>query len=382
MLLLALSAGLILLGVSSAQSGITESLLVSAFAGLTLVAWAIAYVGVRHSRCGDLPNWVPALRAHRQLFIWWPQRRVPFTSAAQAHVWRGWRRGGQALPFVTGLILAMTLWPLWLGKNDVHSAEQTLLSAVASTVFLAGMFGISGGVDGDGLNRRVLGSFTATLPMTTAGMLGAMLRVAARSTLLSWALMAVAIPIAVVLTGNLDVVSDWSRRVLDAQQPMHVAVGIVATATLLFIWTWKRQVDGLHARLMGRRWVTYIIVWVCFPGSIFLCFLADWFRQRPETHETVFAVLPWLLGTLVICRLLIVAWALRQVLRRRLLRPRTVARWIGGWLLLASILFAMLAWAIPAKMVPMGYIAFIVLFAMPMARLAAAPLALAWNRHR
>ena len=138
----------------------------------------------------------------------------------------------------------------------------------------------------------------------------------------------------------------------------------------------------MYFGLTGRRWAANLVGWVCLPGSIFLCGLAGWLYRRPATHITVLAVLPWLLGLLVLCRLLIAAWALRLVLRRRLMQPSTVARWLGCWLLFASLLFAVLAWAIPTELVPKGYIAFGVLFAMPMARLAAAPLALAWNRHR
>jgi len=36
----------------------------------------------------------------------------------------------------------------------------------------------------------------------------------------------------------------------------------------------------------------------------------------------------------------------------------------------------------PPELVPRYYLAYGVLFALPMARLAAAPLTLAWNRHR
>jgi hypothetical protein len=46
------------------------------------------------------------------------------------------------------------------------------------------------------------------------------------------------------------------------------------------------------------------------------------------------------------------------------------------------VLFSILAWSVPAGIVPTYYLALIVLFALPMVRLAATPLALAWNRHR
>jgi uncharacterized membrane protein YraQ (UPF0718 family) len=73
---------------------------------------------------------------------------------------------------------------------------------------------------------------------------------------------------------------------------------------------------------------------------------------------------------------------LRAVLRRDLLQSRTVGRWLIAWMLLASLLFGALAWTVPTEHVPIEYVALGVLFAMPMARLAGTPLALAYNRHR
>jgi hypothetical protein len=121
-------------------------------------------------------------------------------------------------------------------------------------------------------------------------------------------------------------------------------------------------------------------VWL--PGSLGLFFVAGWIAFRPATHETALAVLPWVLGSVLICRLLAAAWALRLVLQRGLLAPRTATVWVASWLVLAMALFALLAWGASPERAPVIYLAFVVLFAFPMVRLAAAPLALAWNRHR
>ena len=188
-LLTALIAGLIAACVCSARSGISEGLLVTAFAGLTLAAWVLGYLGVRHGRRGDVPNWELTLWPFRKLVQSWPQRRILFLSAAQAQVWNEWRRGGNSLPFMTGLVLPFGLWPLGFGKNDAISTEQTLLSALAFPVLLAGMFGMRSGITGGIKHHIGFGSFIATLPMSTADMVGAMLRVAARSTVVTWAIM-------------------------------------------------------------------------------------------------------------------------------------------------------------------------------------------------
>jgi hypothetical protein len=220
------------------------------------------------------------------------------------------------------------------------------------------------------------------LPLSTTDLVAAMLKVAALSSLAAWAVMAVALPVAVVVTGKIDVVAAWWRQTLGELPLVKISAGIVALAILLFVATWRRQVDRLYFGLTGRTWVATSIAIVFFPASISLCILAGWLYHHPETHETVLALLPWLLGPLVVCRLLVAMWALREVLRRGLLQPRTAALWATAWLLLASMLFVVFVWAVPREHVPVYYLAFGVLFAMPMARLAATPLALAWNRHR
>jgi hypothetical protein len=65
-----------------------------------------------------------------------------------------------------------------------------------------------------------------------------------------------------------------------------------------------------------------------------------------------------------------------------LLEVRTALRCVAAWLLLASLLVGLLYWSLPAERVPFRYLALTIVLVLPMARLAAAPLALAWNRHR
>jgi hypothetical protein len=226
-----------------------------------------------------------------------------------------------------------------------------------------------------------------------------------------------------VCTGNLDTATAWWQQAVQERHPGQVVAGIAAAFLVLFTWTWKRKVDGLYIGLTGREWLVATLflavlfgavgewlfaLWVLLHpelyktdglsgrpilgavlyivsvfGSIGLLAVVWWLiYAHPETHALALAVLPWLLGALMVCRFAATGLALQVVLRRGLLQPATVVRWAAAWLLLASLLFGVLAWVVPAERVPLHYIAFTVLFAMPMVRLASTPLALAWNRHR
>lgn len=365
-------------------AGISEGIIAAMYAGLTLVAWAASYLGVKHTRCGDVPDWGAYLQPLRQLARWLPPRQTPFVSVARAQAWFEWRLTGHSLATMNGLVLPAALFPLFLGKNEVIPTAQTLLCTLAVPVYLAGF---AGGWPGTGRNRWVndksgMMPFIATLPMSTADFIGAMLKAAAWSTLAAWAVVVLIVPLAVMLTGHFDEVEEWRQQLLRARSPAKIAAGIMAITAWLFVWTWKRKVDSLYLGLPGRGWVTGSIAGVCLPGSFGLLFVVGWIYRHPEVHDIVFKVLPTLLGVVVLCRMLLAAWALRQALRQGLLQPQTAARWAAGWLLLASMLFGLLVWAGPPEIVPRYYLAYGVLFALPMARLAAAPVTLAWNRHR
>jgi hypothetical protein len=158
---------------------------------------------------------------------------------------------------------------------------------------------------------------------------------------------------------------------------------IVAIAVVLLVWTWKRQLDSLYVGLIGSKWVEATVAWGAIPVMYFFCIFVASIYESPYSHYAItLAVWPWFLGTLLLFRLATAAWALREALRHRLLRPRTAACWIAAWLLLAVALFGLLAWAMRPGFLPMYDLACGVVFVLPIVRLAAAPLVLAWNRHR
>ncbi|HEV3119492.1 MAG TPA: hypothetical protein VGY58_20715 [Gemmataceae bacterium] len=383
LLMVFLFPGLSALAQYCVASGASEAFLVGLFAVPVIVAWTICYVAVRHARRGDAPNWEGLFEPFRRLARWLPYHRRPFASAASAQTWFEWRRSGNSLPFMTGLVLPAVLLFLAFGVNDLIPTAQTLLSALAVPVFVAGMAGAT--VSGKNpwvKDEFAMAPFTATLPMSTGELLAAKLKAAALSTLAAWGLVVVAVPVAVILTGRQEEVEGWWRQAQHQVHPVKIAAGMVAATTLLFACTWKQLVDSLFLGLTGRKWVFQSALVAVMAGFFILCCVGGWIYKHPETHHQFLALLPWLLGLLIVCRLLVAGVALRQGLRRGLLEPRTALRWLTAWVFLGSALFGLLAYVVPTDLMPVHYLAFAVLLAMPMTRLTAAPLALAWNRHR
>jgi len=366
----------------SVYSSASEGKLLAIYAGLAAVAWVGAYVGVRRARRGEVPNWLGLFRPFHRLAACLPRSRRPFASAAGAQVWFEWRCTGNSLPVMTGLVLPIALSPLaLLGKNEVIPTANTLLGALAIPVFLGGIAGVTTSRDRSlSKEQHGLAPFTATLPMSTAGMVGARLKSAALSVLATWALVAVVVPLALVLTGTDDEVAGWWHQALRTLRPIEVIAALVAVGVLLPLWTWKRHVDSLLVELAGRKWVTHVALSATVGGTIALGFGGAWIYHHPA-NETLLMVFPWLLGVTVLAKLLMAGLAVRQA-RRGLLPGRAVACWAAGELLLAAVLFGLLVLSVPEEPLFWYYLACGILWCLPMARLAAAPLALAWNRHR
>ena len=378
-----LIAGLLALAEYSALSGVSEPMLVGLFAGLAVPGWTLGYFGVRQGRRGDAPNWEGVVEPWRRLVRRLPHRRRPFASAAWAQAWFEWKRTGYSLPIMTGVLVPVGLLWLAFGPNDAIPPAQPVLSALAVPMLIASLAGAPVGARNPWVkDTYAIGASTATLPLSIGEMMGAKLRAAALSTLAAWAIVVVAVPLAVILTGNLETAAGWWRQARQEIPLLQIVAGLLASAILLVGYTWKRLVDSQLFALTGRKWVIEsavsggIIVLVGFGlGGL-------WIFKQPQIREQLLALVPWLLGLLIACRLSLAGLALRAGLRRRVLEPRTAVRWVIAWVCVALTLFGLLAYAVPAERVPVYNLAFAVLFAMPMARLTAAPLALAWNRHR
>jgi hypothetical protein len=370
---------------------LSEGVLCGLFAGCTVVGWGIAYLGVRRGRCGDTPDWSWLLLPVQRALRWRSRRTGTFATATRAQLWIEWRLGGYSLPFLVAFTLPFALWPLFFVRfldaqtRSELGTDHVVPGLLALPVFLAGVFGSGGGggfSPGVKSRKAGLGSFSAALPMTTCDMVAAMLKSAAISTLATWAIFAVLWPIAVGLAYDSAELGDGWRRALAEQGATKIASAFLAILTLAIVWTWKRQVDRLHFALTGREWVTTAIALTSIAVWVFVGVTAVLAIKNPSARVLIDATAPWFLGLVMMCRLLAAGWALRRVLRRGFVTWRTAACWLAVWLLVASLLIGVLVWSVPPVLVPVRYVVFAVLFAMPMARLVAAPLALDWNRHR
>ena len=361
-----------------------EPVMVAILAPQVPLAYLVARFAVARARRGDVPDWSGLFARVGQIAGVGPRRRKHFASPARAHVWFEWRRHGRSLPALVGILLPFELALLWLAGNDAPGLVFFIICGVLLTppfmaAFVAATVrrsnpnvGESGGVS----------TFIATRPLTNAALVRAKLTATIWSTLGAWLLVVVAIPLALALSGTDRVVIDRERQIIDAiGMPRAIVVALLAFAGLLAS-TWKQLVQSLFIGLTGRESLVKASVFLALTLLTIVGPLAVWVIEHRSIQVTIWNALPWILGVLACLKVSAAGWIATRLYRSRVLSDRTLVTGAACWLAAVLALHAVLAWLVPELLMPRYLLALVAILAIPLARLSAAPLALAWNRHR
>ncbi|MEA3244997.1 MAG: hypothetical protein U9Q74_02445, partial [Gemmatimonadota bacterium] len=226
-----------------------------------------------------------------------------------------------------------------------------------------------------------LPAFLATRPMTSAQLVGARLRAAGRSTAAAWLLVAVAVPAALVLSGASSIVAQLFRDVADAVGTPRTVVFALLVVAAFVAATWKQLVQSLYIGLTGREWFIKGSVFVTLAVLFILALAGDWIYETRRVG-VLFSALPLILAVLAALKLVAVAWVATRLWRDRLVTDRTLVMGAAGWTVAVFALFGLFSWMLDSPHVPRYVLMLVAMLAVPLARVSAAPLALAWNRHR
>jgi hypothetical protein len=170
---------------------------------------------------------------------------------------------------------------------------------------------------------------------------------------------------------------------------MSGAIGTLraATAVLLLlaafiVATWKQLVQSLHIGLTGRAWIVKGSVLLTLTVLILLGPIIEWIIDSPRLQRGLWNAMPLILAVLVGLKMSAAAWIAVRLDRRRLLGDRALLLGAACWVLAVLALYGVLVWFFTTPFIARYLLALIAIVAIPLARVSAAPLALAWNRHR
>jgi len=341
----------------------TEGMALIAVAAL---AFWIAVKGVARNRRGEAPlslgivDW--ALRYWNSA----PALGKRLSTPLQAQRWLEWRQKGWAIPTVVsvGSIVGLTIW--LFDNGNPEDLFQGVIAGGGMLTFVGFIGGFFLGNVAQREGENAMGSFLATRPMSSSDMARTVLENVAKSVLLAWAIWATTclIAYAILMTsGNsaeIRLPEIWGRWYFPA--------------TLLGLWTAAAVTASLW--LMGRsRLVAQLICGLI--AAFVVATLLSKFALADRTRLILGQACLTAVGAAI---LLGTAWLFAAAHRRTLIQTTTLGVAVGVWLI-ATVL-VMLQPPLPPESSRLAYLLIAATLALSIAPLAAAPLAVAWNRHR
>ncbi len=367
-----------------ADAGVPGPAAVPVLAALLAAAYVAAVAGVARARRGDGQAWPSSWQWALRLWAAAAGPRAPFASAGAALVWYEWRRNGVMLVLLSTLLLPLLVPLLLLPESPVLGPWAKwggfLLLPLMVGLTAGGGMGQMGSAGKD--RKAGLPTFLATRPVPSAAFVAAKRKAAALCTLAIWAppyLIALAI---LFRPGNGAEVAQMWGQLLRFYPPWKAGVVVALGALALPALTWKEMVENLAFGLTGRPRVITASVLAVLALFVAGSLAGVWVARHPEAHETLLGLAWWAAATAVGLKLLLAGWAVRALLRMRLVSPRALTRGLVAWLVIVLALFGALAWLVPSGLASLSSLALAAVLLVPLARPALAPLALAWDRHR
>jgi hypothetical protein len=231
-------------------------------------------------------------------------------------------------------------------------------------------------------STRELPVYIAVRPMTDGGFVMAKLLMALAVSVLTWLLTLAGACLCLVIMGTGTLFSKAGS--VTPYGPVALAIGCVPLLLLLVILTWKNMVAGIGAVLTGRQWI--VTIFLCKSAFFYtgLLLLGEFAIIDQDLRKALPHWLPGLLIVLLAAKIVFSICAFAWGLRWNAITAWAVGWTVGGWFVCGLFVagyggLVCHAMNKPELWIWVALAGFLVL---PLAELAIAPLALAWNRHR
>lgn len=292
-----------------------------------------------------------------------------FSSPESAQLWFEWQRFGRkpfwltaslTLPFVILSLLAKSIF----GWGPLQNETETLFIGYLGLIplFIHLCFGSS-----PGLNDF---PFVLNRPLRSGQIVMALLKAEAIGALLTWGVVLIAIGLTPLL-GNF----------IAAEHAINPAPqGRILLVIVLIFLTWRVVVANLCFSLVGNKFVAAIPTLFLIPTFILVTGVVN--AGAESNNQAILHYAPGALGGILAAKLLLASISFGASLKRGLLSAKSALGYVAAWALLsAGLIVAMLALAHPPKDLAWP-LALAAVALTPLARIGAAPLTLAWTRHR
>jgi hypothetical protein len=146
--------------------------------------------------------------------------------------------------------------------------------------------------------------------------------------------------------------------------------------------TWRQLVQALFIGLSGRDWIIKANMFLLLLFLVAIGPIIEWTLHNRHVLAAVWDALAWILAVAMVVKMSAAAVVAARLYRSRLLSDRALVIGAACWLVAVLALHGTLVWFVDTPLIPRYFLLLVAILAVPLARLSAAPLALAWNRHR
>jgi hypothetical protein len=357
----------------------SEGVMLAILAPHVPLAYLAARSAVARARRGDVSDWQGRFAGAGRI----ARPRKHFPSPARAQLWFEWRQYGRSLPWLIAILLPFELAMFFPFSNTPELIFELLLLVAFTPPFMAAFVAAttarSGATTSD---AHGLTPFIATRPLTNGSLIAAKMKAMLWSTLAAWTLVLIATPLALKFSGAAPVVIERVHRLVEVMgMPRAMTMLLMGIAALLAS-TWKQLVQSLFIGMSGREWVIKASVFAALTFLAIVLPLAVWISRSKYAIALLWNNLGSIAAVLVCIKLTAAVWIAMRLHDRRLLSDRTLIISAVCWDVTVFALYGVLAWIVPFELIGKNVLALIAILEVPLARIAAAPLALAWNRHR
>jgi hypothetical protein len=359
-----------------------EPLMIGILAPQIPLAYLVARFAVARARRGDVPNWRAASASPTRVARVPSRGQRDFSAPAHAQAWLEWRRYGRSLPVWVAILLPFELMLLWASGDSAELVFTILIGALLTPPFMATFAAATVSKSSpDASDVYGVTPFIATRPLKDADLVAAKLKMTIWSTIASWVLVLASIALALRLSGTSALVLERWHRVSAVVGTPRALVIVLLIVFGCVASTWKQLVQSLYIVLTGRA--ALIKSSVVLVLGFFLIFgpFAEWIVDTKRLGE-LWSALPLIFAVLASVKMAAAVWIAVRLYRTRLLSDRALVTGAGVWCLAVFALYGVLVWLLDTPHIPHYLLMLVAILAIPLARLSASPLALAWNRHR
>ncbi|HEV7428551.1 MAG TPA: hypothetical protein VGQ46_19515 [Thermoanaerobaculia bacterium] len=357
----------------------SESTMFLLLAPLVPLAYAAALSAVGRARHGDVPDWGAAKR----FAFTRSSARRDFRSAARAQLWFEWRQFGRSLPLLVAIVLPVGLSLLFVFRETPVIVIEIVVASLLLPPFLAIFVAATAGKSSANVSESYgITPFIATRPVNDRALVVTKWQAALLSTFAAWMIVAVAVPAALMRSDATAPILKITRNVdVALGRPRAIVLGLLILAGLV-VSTWKQLVQGLYIAMSGREWAVKGIAFATL-ALLTLGFLAlGWILDSRYRIALAVSAIPWLLAAFVPIKLLLAMRVLQRGAARGLFTRTQLIFGAIAWDACVFAVYGVLALILPAILVRRYFLLLVAMLAVPLVRLAAAPLAVARNRHR